>query len=165
MLSNVRTPPKSPPPLKPPTPTSRYPSRVRHEPERLAPTMKGKSYDKPPRYLSALAAALALTNTVQVSPPTVHLLQHQAIGMDPFTGIQEFGHPGMLQSPMALTAMAMKAKKSKVPDIPSTREALSGPYAEEFWQSIILWMMNSEVSKGKIRGRSWTAPLFPRTPR
>jgi Reverse transcriptase (RNA-dependent DNA polymerase) len=131
-----RAPPKSPPSPKPPTPTSRYPSRVRHEPERLAPTMKGKSYDKPPRYLSALAAALAITNTVQVSPPTVHLLQHQAIGMDPFTGIQEFGHPGMLQSPMALTAMAMKAKKSKDPDIPSTREALSGPYAEEFWQSM-----------------------------
>jgi hypothetical protein len=33
---------------------------------------------------------------------------------------------------MALQAMALKAKKSKDPDIPSTREALSGPYAEDF---------------------------------
>jgi hypothetical protein len=37
---------------------------------------------------------------------------------------------------MALQAMAMKAKKLKDPDIPSTREALSGPHVEEFWQAM-----------------------------
>ena len=107
--------------------------RKRTEPVRLEPTMKAKSYDKPPRYLSTLAAALALTNTVQVTPATAYLMQWQAMGMDPYNGIQEYDHPGMLQSPMALQAMAMKAKKSKDPDIPLTREALSGPHAEEFW--------------------------------
>jgi hypothetical protein len=32
--------------------------------------------------------------------------------------------------------MALKAKKSNDPDIPLTREALSGPYAEDFWKAL-----------------------------
>ena len=57
--------------------------------------MTGKSYDKPKRYLSALAAALALTHTVEVCDATAHHLQYQALGMDPYTGIQDFLHPGV----------------------------------------------------------------------
>ena len=109
--------------------------------------MTGKSYDKPKRYLSALAAALALTHTVEVCDATAHHLQYQALGMDPYTGFQDFLHPGILQSPMALQAMALKAKKSKDPDIPSTREALSGPYAEDFWRA-----MDDEIQSLEAKG-------------
>jgi histone deacetylase 1/2 len=48
---------------------------------------------------------------------------------------------------MALQAMAMKAKKSKDPDIPSTREALSGPHAEEFWLA-----MDEEIRSLEAKG-------------
>jgi hypothetical protein len=58
------------------------------------------------------------------------------MGMNPYTGIQDYLHPAVLQSPLALQAMALKAKKSKGPNIPSTREALSGPYAEDFWKAM-----------------------------
>jgi hypothetical protein len=97
--------------------------------------------------LSTLAAALALTNTVDVTPATAYFMQYQAMGMDPHTRIQEFGHPGMLQSPMALQAMAMKAKKSKDPDILSTREALSAPHADKFWQA-----MDDEIRSLEAKG-------------
>ena len=125
----------------------RYPARTRTEPTRLSPTFTGKTYDKPRRYLSALAAALAITNTVQTTVPTAHLLQFQALGTDPYTGIYEPLHPGLLQSPMALQGMALKAKKSKDPDLPSTREALSGPYAEEFWKA-----MDKEIESLENKG-------------
>ena len=156
----ARAPPLPPPPPKPPplaTPatevgpsevaSSRYPQRVRVKREQLVPTMTGKSYDKPKRYLSALAASLALTNTVEVSVATANHLQFQALGMDPYTGTQDFLHPGIMQSPMALQAMALKAKKSKDPDIPSTREALSGPYAEDFWRA-----MDDEIQSLEAKG-------------
>jgi hypothetical protein len=59
-------------------------------------------------------------------------MQLQASNMNLFTGIQDLIHLGILQSQMTLQAMALKAKKSKDPDLPSTREALTGPYVEEF---------------------------------
>ena len=48
---------------------------------------------------------------------------------------------------MALQAMALKAKKSKDPDIPSTREALLGPYAEDFWRA-----MDDEIQSLEAKG-------------
>lgn len=72
------------------------------------------------------------------------------MGMNPYTGIQDYLHPAVLQSPLALQAMALKAKKSKDPDIPSTREALSGPYAEDFGRQ---WMMRLSVLKRRALGR------------
>ena len=156
----ARVPPQPQPPPEPPPsvsqPTSgtsaspqvsRYPSRTRVEPTLLNPTWKGKTYDKPPRYLSALAAALAFTNKVQVCDATAYHLQFQSMGMDPYTGTQDFLHPAVLQSPLALQAMALKAKKSKDPDIPSTREALSGPYAEDFWKA-----MDDEIGSLEAKG-------------
>ena len=142
----ARVPPQPPPPSEPP-PTisppssaspqvSRYPTRTRTGPTLLEPTWKGKSYEKPPRYLSSLAAAMAFTNSVRVCDTTAYHLQFQSMGMNPYTGIQDYLHPAVLQSPLALQAMALKAKKSKDPDIPSTREALSGPYAEDFWKAM-----------------------------
>jgi hypothetical protein len=74
-------------------------------------------------------------------------MQLQASNMNPFTGIQDLIHPGILQSPMALQAMALKAKKSKDPDLPSTREALTGPYAEDFWHA-----MDDEIQSLESKG-------------
>ena len=48
---------------------------------------------------------------------------------------------------MALQGMALKAKKSKDPDLPSTREALSGLYAEEFWKA-----MDKEIESLENKG-------------
>ena len=129
--------------------TARYPVRSNHNQiDRINPTWKGKSYDKPRHYLSALAAALALTNTVQAAVPTAHFLNFQALGMDPYTGISEPLHPGLLQSPFALESMAFKAKKvTKDPDLPTTREALAGPYAEDFWRA-----MDKEIESLESKG-------------
>jgi hypothetical protein len=57
-------------------------------------------------------------------------------GDESYTGIQDYLHLAVLQSPPALQAMALKTKKSKDPGIPLTREALSGPYAEDFWKAM-----------------------------
>jgi hypothetical protein len=43
--------------------------------------------------------------------------------------------------------MALKAKKSKDPNIPSTREALSGPYTEDFWKA-----MDDEIGSLEAKG-------------
>ena len=51
--------------------------------------------------------------------------------------------------------MALKAKKSKDPDLPSTQEALAGPMAEHFWKA-----MDKEVTSLEEKG-TWT--VVPRT--
>jgi len=111
-----------------PAPSRRYPARNRQQATQLDPTWnKNKTYGVRP--VAALCGALLAS--VTVSPMTAFQLQQQALGFDLETGFQEWMHPGILQSPMAL-----KAKKSSDPDLPSTREALSGPHAEEFWKSM-----------------------------
>ena len=135
---------EAPPPL-PPEPR-RNPSRsARNKPiELFSPKLKGKSHDKP-RYATALMAALALTVPSGITPVSAHHLQFQAQGCDPFTNTQEFLHPGILQSPMAL-----KAKKSRDPDLPSLRESLSGQHSEEFWAA-----MDTEIDSLEEKG-TWT---------
>ena len=90
-------------------------------------------------------AALALTVPSGSTSASTNQLQFQAQGCDPYTHTQEFLHPGILQSPMAL-----KAKKSKDPDLPSLRESLSGPHAEEFWAA-----MDAEINSLESKG-TWT---------
>ena len=90
-------------------------------------------------------AALALTVPSGITPVSAHHLQFQAQGCDPFTNTQEFLHPGILQSPMAL-----KAKKSRDPDLPSLRESLSGQHSEEFWAA-----MDTEIDSLEEKG-TWT---------
>ncbi len=46
-------------------------------------------------------------------------------------GFEEDSHPWSCQSPWAL-----KAKAVRDPDLPSLREALSGPYSEQFWKAM-----------------------------
>ena len=64
------------------------------------------------------------------------------------SGIQEALYPATLQSPFYLSnPMALKAKKTKDPDLPSTREALAGPHAEHFWKA-----MDKEIESLESKG-------------
>jgi hypothetical protein len=78
-----------------------------------------------------------------LTPQAASLLASQALGFDHTTGFQEEHAHGLLQSPMALKG------KAKDPDLPSTREALTGPHAEKFWTS-----MNSEIESLQAKS-SW----------
>jgi Reverse transcriptase (RNA-dependent DNA polymerase) len=91
---------------------------------------------------------MAMMSTSQDSVPTVSsisafLLAENNAGLDYSTGLQEFLHPWTLQSPMVMMG------KAKDPDTPSTREALSGPHAEQFWRA-----MDSEMECLEKKG-SW----------
>ena len=113
--------------------------RNRVPPDRLQPTMKGKSHG----YLrpsSMFAAAMLATSAI--TPQSSHMLHQQAIGLDPIGEFQENIHPWTTQTPWAL-----KAKASKDPDLPSIREALTGPHAEPFWQA-----MEKEISTLEAMG-------------
>jgi hypothetical protein len=77
-----------------------------------------------------------------ITPPSVHMMQAQVLGFNPNTGLQESLPPGLTQSPWA-----MKAKASKDPNLPSLRESLNGPYAEEFWKA-----MDSEIASLEGKG-------------
>ena len=84
-----------------------------------------------PRGLSHVKSTASLSMS---APQASQLFHHQLSGFDQYTGLpQEYMHPATLQSPFYLhNPMALKAKKSKDPDLPSTQEALAGPLADEF---------------------------------
>ena len=85
------------------------------------------------------------------TPATTHLFHHQMMGYDSSLGTQEYIHPATLQSPFYLAnPMALKAKKTKDPDLPSTREALAGPNAAKFWEA-----MDKEIDSLESKG-TWT---------
>ena len=150
---------------QPQQPVRRNPSRAaRSNPiQRLEPTFHGKSYDQPKalnlksnrpfRYVSAFAAALALSHPL--SPPTVELMHHRISHFDPMADAMLDVHPGSLQSPFLLehplAPMAMKAKKkTKDPDLPSLQESLMSPQAEEWWKA-----MDKEIASLEDKG-TWT---------
>jgi hypothetical protein len=123
-------------------PTSPHSPLPRRNPSRHAPqeplnisSVSGQSYDKPKstsHYASAFAAALALS-----SASTTQLFRHQLTGFDSYNGLQEYMHPATLQSPFYLAnPMALKVKKAPDPDIPNTREVLTGSHAEQHWTSM-----------------------------
>ena len=67
-------------------------------------------------------------------------------------------HPATLQSPFYLAnPMALKAKATKDPDLPSLKESLSGPYAEQFWQA-----MDKEIESLESKG-TWE-PTYQAAP-
>jgi histone deacetylase 1/2 len=102
-----------------------------------------QSYDADPvmAVLSKLKHQFGLSPGL--SPPAAQLLAANALGYDWETGLQEQLYPALLQSPMVL------AGKASDPDLPSTREALSGPHAEEFWKA-----MDKEIRELEAKG-SW----------
>ena len=143
--TQVPLPSSSPPaPDNPVAPSSsrRYPSRSTRAKERdfLQVNPKLKSYAKPS---SLLACALACT--FGMSSTSAHMLQSQINGFNPLFQTQESLHPATLQSPLAL-----KAKASKDPDLPSLHESLTGPHAEEFWKA-----MDKEIASLEGKG-TWT---------
>ena len=91
-------------------------------------------------FFSMLAVFACQANSL--SPISAHLLHQQSMSIDPLTHCQEHFHPGMLQSPLAL-----KAKASKDPDLPSLQESLTGPYAEQFWAA-----MDAEIASLESKG-------------
>ena len=147
--SNLKNWDRKPPLNSPKVVERRYPARQRQPTvKEYEPAWKGKSYQKPNRHFAMLAAALAMTNVVNTTPPTAHMLQAQAIGFDPHTGIQECTRPDSLASALAIDMpRIMKAKKSKDPDLPSLRESLTGPHAEEFWKA-----MDKEIASLEGKG-------------
>ena len=146
----------SPAPAPPsPPPEGHYPTRSNRGVRNLMqPSFSGQSYDKPKaKYMGVIAAALCMSTPSFTTPIGIHHLQYQAIGTDPFAGAHEFYHPGILQSPFALTLMAkpllhledqidafqiaLKAKAYRSdPDLPSLKESLTGPYAKELWDAL-----------------------------
>jgi hypothetical protein len=148
-----------------PQPTIPQSPLPRRNPSRHAPReplnislVSGQSYDRPKsttHYASAFAAALALS-----SASTTQLFHHQLTGFDSYTGLREYMHPATLQSPFYLAnPMALTAKKAPDPDIPSTREALTGPHAEQHWTS-----MSAEIESLESKG-TWDVVLRSSMPK
>ena len=92
---------------------------------RLDPNPKLKSY------LALSMLAVMLSQTSGITPHAAFLLKEKTHGYDPLTGFQEHQHPGTTQSHLVL-----KAKATKDPDLPSLRESLTGPHADEFWKAM-----------------------------
>jgi len=83
-----------------------------------------------------------------ITPQSTAMLQTQVLGYDPTTGLQEWLPPGINQSPMAL-----KAKATSDPDLPTLKESLTGPCSEEFWAA-----MDSEINSLENKG-TWEVIL------
>ena len=130
----------SPPSDTAPTSSRRYPQRTRNPPPETKMVMdpNKKTYYRPS---SLMAVALALSH-FGLSALAAHMLQAQVIGFDPITGFQESLPPGLTQSPLAL-----KAKTSRDPDVPTLKESLNGPYAEHFWEA-----MDAEIASLESKG-------------
>jgi len=144
-------PPREPPKAPSTPPTKRNPPRSTRgiAPTRLSPNAKLKSYDRPSSLL-----AFAMASTLGVTPVSAHMLQAHIDGYNPISDTQESIHPGIPQSPLAL-----KAKASRDPDLPTLKESLTGPHSEQFWTAMDTEMASLE-GKGtwKITDRSSLPP-------
>ena len=141
----------APAPIPAPVPASGV--SPRRNPRRQARDSAITRLDPNPRlksYLGMSMLAIVLSQTSGITPASAFLLQEQIHGLDPLTGYQEYMHPATTQSQLAL-----KAKVSKDPDLPTLRESLTGPYAEEFWKA-----MDSEV--GSLESKD-TYDVVPRS--
>ena len=142
IMPSPSAPPREPPPresapLPTPTDDGSRPTRTHKPISRLNMNPKLKTYAP-----SSLVASIIDQHGGGLTPASGYLLQSQIHGYDPFTGFQESLHPATIQSPLAL-----KAKASKDPDLPSLRESLNGPHAENFWLS-----MDKEISSLEGKG-------------
>ena len=97
--------------------------------------------------------SLALSNPM--TPPTIELMHNRISNYDPHSNTLLDLHPGLLQSPYLLEhpigPMALKAKKkTKDPDLPTLRESLMSPEAEQWWKA-----MDKEITSLEEKG-TWT---------
>ena len=128
-------------------------SRIPKPDVKFTPTLDSnkKSYVQPKAsLLTPTLICYALATIGGLSSPTNALLSYHAQSYDQSTRIQDDFHPGMLQSPTSY-----KAKANKDPDVPSLKESLTGPHAEEFWCS-----MDDEVASLESK-ETWT--VIPRS--
>ena len=125
------------------SPPRRQPSRTaKHKSiSRLSPKMHGKSHDPIAAMLSQLEHKFGLASGM--SPHAAALMAANSHGLDPATGLQEDFHPWQVQSPLVLQGLQGKAKD---PDLPSTREALTGPNADGFWAA-----MDKEIASLELK--------------
>ena len=138
----------------------RQSQRNRTQPDRLQPTLKGKTHEYLRPTPTSMFATAMLASTM-FSPQSSHMLHHQATGFDPIGGYQEDIHPWTTQTPWAF-----KAKASKDPDLPSIREALTGPHADSFWEAMEKEISTLEAMELVLQGGSlfaWFLFKFYRT--
>jgi hypothetical protein len=147
----ARTPPPAPGPVVPPSPpapvapvapTRRNPSRASRDQPAFKTSFLQQMDPNKKTYAPSSLLAMFLDQSFGLTAPTARVLQAQILGYDPHTGFQESLPPGFVQSPYA-----MKGKLSRDPDIPSLKESLSGPHAEQFWKA-----MDSEIASLEGKG-------------
>ena len=93
-----------------------------HIPGRSRPTM-------------SFARAISMLLVASTSTPHCHIHYANSLGTDPDTEHVDSIYPGIMQDPSAVLSFAHKAKAYN-PDLPSVREALTGPNSEEFWTAM-----------------------------
>ena len=138
-------------PTGPTLPSPRSSTRLRQsasDPLGNVQSWHGKTYFAPSSLL-----ATAINKVCGLTPSSACMLQAQIQGYDPVTGYQEHLPPGIPQS-----IIALKAKASSDPDLPTLRESLSGPYAEQCWTA-----MDSEISSLEGKG-TWEVVLCSALP-
>ncbi len=98
-----------------------------------------KFYDPPPVSLLSGCLKKTLGISMLLTSPSSYHMSSVAHGYNRDTDTQEYLHPGVMQSPLAFLSgspASYKSTKRNDPDMPSCREALSGPHAEEFWKAM-----------------------------
>ena len=83
----------------------------------------------------SFARAISMLLAASASAPHCHIHYANSLGTDPDTEYVDSIYPGIMQDPSAVLSFAHKAKAYN-PDLPSTREALTGPNSEEFWAAM-----------------------------
>jgi len=125
-------------------------SRIPKQDVKFTPTQKNSYVQPKASLLTPTLICYALAAIGGLSSPTNALLSYDAQSYNRSTRIQDDFHPGMLQSPLSY-----KSKANKDPDVPSLKESLTGPHAEQFWCS-----MDDEVASLESK-ETWT--VIPRS--
>ena len=113
---------------------------------RLVPTMDAsKSYDAPNPMTEARAMRARMEQRFGLSKElttfSAFMMVAEEMGLDSHTGLQEEFHPLMFQSARALL------RKRSDPDLPSIKESINGPHAEEFWKAMDAEIASLEAKK------------------
>ena len=104
-----------------------------------------KSYDAPNPVAEARAMKARMEQRFGLSKElttfSAFMMVAEEMRLDSFTGLQEEFHPLMFQS-----ARALLGKRSD-PDLPSIKESINGPHAEEFWKAMDAEIASLEAKK------------------
>ena len=120
------------------SPPARRSSRVAKQKEMYVPEDGTTTHVNIPgrrRPNMSFARTISILLAATTHTPHCHIHYANALGTDPDTGSVDSIHPGVMQDPSAVLSFGHKAKAYN-PDLPSVREALTGPHAEEFWSAM-----------------------------